>query len=143
MDKLRQPEPIEKLVSAKYHVRIISRSFDEYSSPSVIPTYEFAYATAIRSEAVTDDLEQDPSVVTCDLGNHVLSKNIDSKFKIIDESIDTHVNDTVLDNSSTILANDNDVDISLIKHTDAIKKTMTNAKMEFDNYSMTKRVRKK
>ena len=67
-DKLRQPELTEKLVSAKYHVRTISRSFYEYSSPSPIPTYEFTYATAVRSEAVTDDLEQDPSVVTCDSG---------------------------------------------------------------------------
>ena len=56
------------------------------------------------------------------------------RVKIIDESIDTCVNDTILDNSSKNLADDNDVDISLIKHTDAIKKTMTNAKMEFDNY---------
>ena len=55
-DKLHQPDPIEKLVSVKYHVCIISRSFDEYSSPSIIPTYEFAYATAVWSEAVTDDL---------------------------------------------------------------------------------------
>ena len=120
--KLHLPEPIEKLVSAKYHVRTISRSFDEYSSPSLIPTYEFAYTTAVWSEAVTDNLEPDSSVVTFNLGNQVLSKNIDSKIKIINESIDTRVNDTILDNSSKNLANDNDVDISQIKHTDAIKR---------------------
>ena len=80
-----------------------------------------------------DGLESDPSVVACNLGNHKLSKNIDSKFRIIDDSIDTRKNDTIFDNSSKILANDNDVDILLIKHTDAIKKTMTDAKMEFDN----------
>ena len=60
-------------------------------------------------------------------------KSIDSKFKIIDNYIGTHVNDTILGNSSKILANDNDVDILLNKHTDAIKKTMIDAKMEFDN----------
>ena len=35
-----------------------------------------------------------------------------------------------------MLANNNDVDILLIKHTDAIKKTMTEAKMDFDNYNI-------
>ena len=69
-DKLRQPEPIEKLVSAKYHVRTISRSFDEYSSPSVIPTYAFIFATAIWTEAVTDNLVPDQSAVMCNSGNH-------------------------------------------------------------------------
>ena len=133
-DKLRRSEPVEKLVSAKHHVRTFSENFDEYSSPSIIPTYEFAFATAVRTEAGTDDLVPDPSVVTCDSGNHVPSKNIDSKFKIIDESIEARVDDTILDNSSKILANNNDVDISLIKHTETIKKTMTDAKVEFDNY---------
>ena len=55
-DQLRQSEPMEKLVSAKYHKCTISRSFDEYSSPNVIPIYEFAFATAVQTEAVMDDL---------------------------------------------------------------------------------------
>ena len=60
LDKLRRLEPTEKLISSKFHVRAISRSFDEYSSPSVIPTYDFAFATTVQTEAGMDDLVPDP-----------------------------------------------------------------------------------
>ena len=47
-----------------------------------------------------DNLVLEPSIATCQVGNHVSSKNLDSKMNLIDKSIEMRTNDTILENSS-------------------------------------------
>ena len=55
-----------------------------------------------------DNLVLEPSIATCQVGNHVSSKNLDSKMNLIDKSIEMRTNDTILENSSKFWVNNND-----------------------------------
>ena len=52
-----------------------TKSLDNILTCCIEPTYEFAYATVIGTEAPTDDLNIETSVVTCD------SDKLHAKFR--------------------------------------------------------------
>ena len=94
----------------------------------IIPTYEYAYATVAGTEATTDGLKNEPSVVTYDSGKP-RTKNLDSKTNKIKESNLTYEYDTI--SSSKNLTNV-DIDNSIIKLTSQMKRNFITAKTDFD-----------
>ena len=75
---------VSKNTYGKHHT---SKSLDELTFNRVFPTYEYAYVTVVRAEKESNDLKNEPSVVTYDTVDCRTTKNIDSpKNKIIESN---------------------------------------------------------
>ena len=106
------------------------RSLNDLTQNCIHFTYEYAYATVAGTEATTDVPKHEPSVVTYD-SEKPRTKNLDSTTNKLKESILKYENDTI--SSSNILTNV-DIDNSIVKLTNQMKKNFITAKADSDKY---------
>ena len=117
------------------------KSLDELTFNCIFPTYEYAYVTVVRAETESNDLKNEPSVVTYDTVDCRTTKNIDSpKNKIIESNV-VYENEDTFNLSSNNLTSTN-VDRSIIKLTNQMKENFISAKQDLDNYLKTNLVGK-
>ena len=120
----------QELIST-YPCRNITRvkSFDDLTQNCINSIYEYVYATVAGTEATTDSLKNEPSIVTYNL-EKPHTENLDSISNKIKESNLTE-HDTI--SSSKNLTNI-DINNSIIKLTSQMKRNFITAKADFDKY---------
>ena len=70
---------VQDIVSKNaYGKHCTTKSLDELTFNRVFSTYEYAYVTAVRAETESNNLKNEPSVVTYDTVDCRTTKNIDS-----------------------------------------------------------------
>ena len=127
---LQDDSNVRNMVSKiSYGKHRASKSFDELTFNRVFPTHEFAYVTAVREETDTNDLKINPSVITCDSVGTRATNLVDSTENKLNESIVANEKDTFNISSNNLISTD--VDTSIIKLTNQMKKKLSSSKIRF------------